>query len=138
MKVQFANKTLERFAKYLAGGSLYFWVGYGIFAACYSGLGWNWLPAKILSDVIGWTLNYAVQRLWAFSDRKSLSEMQHASRYIFIESIGFVMDYALIGGLNAAGITPYVGMFISGIFFTGWSWVWYKYWVFPEPKRDAE
>jgi len=88
--------------------------------------------AKILSDAIGWTLNYIVQRLWTFSDHVSLGEMQHAGRYIAIESVGFVMDYALIGGLVHIGISPYIGFFISGIFFTFWSFLWYKYWVFPE------
>lgn len=121
-----------RFMKYMAGGTLYFWVGYVVFAICYSGLHWSWLPAKIMADAIGWTLNYLVQRLWTFKDHISLSEMQHAGRYVFIESVGFVLDYLIIGGLNAIGLTPYVGFFISSAFFTVWSWLWYKYWVFPE------
>lgn len=129
---QFSRANLVRFAKYMAGGSLYFWLGYAVFALCYSGLHWWWLPAKIAADAIGWTSNYLVQRFWAFGDQIHLSEMQHAGRYVFIESIGFVLDYLLIGGLNAIGITPYVGFFISAGFFTVWSWFWYKYWVFPE------
>jgi putative flippase GtrA len=126
------SKLTEQFAKYMAGGSLYFWVGYGVFAVCYSGLHWSWLPAKILADAIGWTLNYLVQRFWAFSDQVHLSEMQHASRYVFIESIGFILDYLMIWGLTSIGITPYIGFFISAGFFTVWSFLWYKYWVFPE------
>lgn len=128
---------VKRFAKYMAGGSLYFWIGYGVFAAGYSGLHWSWLPAKIAADVIGWTSNYLVQRFWAFSDQAHLSEMQHAGRYVFIESIGFVLDYLIIGGLTAVGITPYIGFFVSAGFFTIWSWFWYKYWVFPEHKKVA-
>ncbi|HSX06290.1 MAG TPA: GtrA family protein [Candidatus Saccharimonadia bacterium] len=126
------DKHIKQFAKYMVGGTLYFWVGYAVFALCYSGFHWSWFPAKVAADAIGWTLNYLVQRLWAFSDQVHLSEMQHAGRYIFIESIGFVLDYLLIGGLNAVGITPYIGFFISAAFFTVWSWLWYKYWVFPE------
>jgi putative flippase GtrA len=129
---------IQQFAKYMAGGTLYFWVAYGIFAICYSGFHWGWLPAKILADVIGWSLNYFVQRYWAFnSDHLKLSEMQHASRYIFIESIGFILDYIIIWGLNALGITPYIGFFISAGFFTVWSYLWYKHWVFPERKNVA-
>ncbi|HEX7368185.1 MAG TPA: GtrA family protein [Candidatus Saccharimonadales bacterium] len=126
------QKTAKRFARYMVGGSLYFWVGYGVFAICYSGLHWSWLPSKILADTIGWTLNYLVQRFWAFADRVHLSEMQHAGRYVFIESIGFVLDYLIIWGLKAIGITPYIGFFVSAGFFTVWSFLWYKYWVFPE------
>lgn len=124
-----------QFGKYMSGGTLYFWVGYGVFALCYSGFGWSWLPAKILADAVGWSLNYFVQRYWAFnSEHLKLSEMQHVGRYIFIESIGFVLDYLIIFGLNSIGVTPYIGFFLSAGFFTVWSYLWYKYWVFPENK----
>ncbi|HTB48671.1 MAG TPA: GtrA family protein [Verrucomicrobiae bacterium] len=128
------NKNTKRFLKYMAGGSLYFWVGYAVFAVCYSLFHWSWLPSKIAADVIGWSLNYIVQRYWAFADRHKLSEMQHATRYVFIESIGFVLDYLIIGALKHIGITPYIGFFISAGFFTVWSYLWYKYWVFPGEK----
>ncbi len=127
-----ANKTVKQFLKYMTGGSLYFWTGYAVFAICYSLFHWNWLPAKIAADVIGWTLNYIVQRYWAFAEHHKLSEMQHVARYLFIESIGFVLDYIIIGVLKHIGITPYIGFFISAAFFTVWSYFWYKYWVFPE------
>jgi len=130
------QKRVEQFAKYMVGGSLYFWVGYGVFAICYSGFHWSWLPSKVAADVIGWSLNYLVQRLWAFKDQVHLSEMQHAGRYIFIESIGFVLDYLIIGGLKYIGVSPYVGFFISSAFFTVWSYLWYRYWVFPERTRQ--
>ena len=110
---------LLQFAKYMAGGSLYFWSGYAIFAICYSGFHYSWLPSKIAADIVGWTLNYLVQRYWAFApEGKHLSEMQHVGRYVFIETIGFGLDYAIIGGLNYIGISPYIGFFISSGFFT--------------------
>src|SRR5579884_2367130 len=95
---------IRQFLKYMSGGTLYFWVGYGVFAVCYSIFKWNWLPSKIAADAIGWSLNYIVQRYWAFSsDRLKLSEMQHVGRYLSIESIGFILDYAIIGGLKSIG-----------------------------------
>ena len=138
MRYKLEKADTKRFFKYLVGGSLYFWIGYGVFALCFSGFHWKWFPSKVLSDVIGWTVNYFFQRFWAFSDHISLSEMQHAGRYVFIESIGFVLDYTLIGGLYALGVSPYVGFLISGVFFTFWSFLWYKYWVFPEGKISHE
>jgi putative flippase GtrA len=130
------EKKIKQFLKYMVGGNIYFWSAYAIFALCYSGLGWKWLPSKIVADAIGWTSNYFVQRYWAFADSgHHLSEMQHAGRYITIESVGFVLDYLIIYGLNAIGITPYLGFFISAGFFTVWSFLWYKYWVFPEKYK---
>ena len=120
----------------MAGGSLYFWSGYAVFAICYSGLKWSWFPAKIAADIVGWTLNYLVQRYWAFAPgRLKLGEMQHVGRYIFIESVGFILDYFIIWGLNEAGVSPYIGFFIAAGFFTIWSFLWYKYWVFPSVRK---
>lgn len=125
---------VRRFLKYMVGGGLYFWVGYIVFAFCYSVLHWNWFWSKVTCDIIGWSLNYAVQRFWAFSDQAKLGEMKHAQRYIFIETIGFILDYLIIAGLYQLGISPYIGFFLSSAFFTVWSYAWYKYWVFPESK----
>jgi putative flippase GtrA len=138
-KTDFTAKKdwLSQFLKYMAGGGVYFWVGYGIFALCYSVLHWWWLWAKMLADAVGWSLNYFIQRYWAFnSTHPHLREMQHVARYVSIESIGFVLDYAIIGALKAIGVTPYIGFFISAGFFTVWSYFWYKYWVFPEKSSS--
>jgi putative flippase GtrA len=129
------RKLVVQFVKYWLGGGLEFWTGYGIFALLYSVFGLWWLWGKLAADIIGWTLNYFVQRYWAFANPKlKLNEMQHVRRYIFIESVGFVMDYGIIGGLRSIGITPYIGFFISSAFFTVWSYLWYRFWVFPETK----
>ena len=119
------SKEISRFIKYWVGGGIYFWLGYGVFAIFYSALHWNWLPAKIIADISGWSANYIIQRFWAFSDRIHLKEMQHAKRYIVIESIGFIIDYLIIWSLKSIGITPYIGFFISSGFFTVWSYLWY-------------
>ena len=133
MKTKF---NVVQFAKYMVGGSVYFWVGYGVFALCYSVLHWPWFWAKVLADIVGWSLNYIVQRYWAFGNQHHLREIEHIGRYIFIESVGFVLDYAIIWALNEVGITPYIGFFVSSGFFTVWSWLWYKYWVFPMPTAS--
>lgn len=117
---------------------LYFWSGYAVFAIGYSVFDLWWFWAKVAADIVGWTLNYLVQRYWAFaSDRLKLSEMQHVGRYIFIETIGFILDYLIIAGLDCIGISPYIGFFISAAFFTVWSYLWYKYWVFPTTSQKS-
>lgn len=129
------RKASNQFFKYLAGGSVYFWAGYAIFAVGYSVLHLWWLWAKVAADLVGWTLNYIAQRYWAFKpSHPHLREMQYVGRYLIIETIGFMLDYAIIGGLKAVGITPYIGFFVSAAFFTVWSYLWYKYWVFPTRK----
>lgn len=117
----------------MIGGGTYFWLGYLTFFVCNHLLGWKWWAAKMMGDLLGWTANYVIQRYWAFANQGlALHEMRYAGRYVLITLIDFALDYAIVGGLKHIGITPYVGFFIASAFFTGWNYVWYRFWVFPE------
>lgn len=129
------KKFVARFAEYMVGGTLYFWIGYGLFALAYSIFGWNWFWAKVLGDAVGRTVNYLIQRYWAFSDAKK-AETSHIERYTVITVVSIGLDYAIVGGLKALGLTPYFGQLISAGFFTVWNYLWYKYWVFT--KKPAK
>jgi putative flippase GtrA len=130
-KNSFKDNAVQ-FLKYLTGGSVYFWSGYAVFAVCYSVFGWHWFWAKVAADTIGWSLNYLIQRYWAFAGQHHLREIEHLGRYVFISVVGLLLDYLIIGALNAIGVTPYIGFFIAAAFFTAWNFLWYKYWVFPK------
>lgn len=125
---------ISRLIKYAIGGTLYFWVGYALFALAYTAMGWNWFWAKVLGDVVGRTVNYGVQRYWAFSDT-SRNEKSHVERYTVITVVSIALDYAIVGGLKMLGLSPYIGQLVSAGFFTAWNYLWYKHWVFPEKTR---
>lgn len=125
------HRRLVQFAEYMVGGGVYFVSGFIIFAILYSGLGWDWLWAKIIADAIGWTLNYLIQRYWAFNDnllRKR--ELQVGERYLVITLANFAIDYAIVASMKTLGVTPYLGMITSSLFFTAWNYLWYRFWVF--------
>src|SRR5690349_6263883 len=85
-----------QFLEYLVGGFSYFISGYLVFALCYSGFGWDWLPAKLLSDVIGWTINYLVQRYWAFDNpRLKKKEGATVGRYASVTAVNLGLDYLI-------------------------------------------
>lgn len=134
-----SRRLITQFLEYLVGGGVYFWAGYVILIVAYRELGWTWWQAKLTGDIIGWTLNYSIQRYWAFAAAgKRLGEMQHASRYLVLNVINLAIDYGIVGGLKAAGISPYIGYFVSAGFFTVWNYLWYKYWVFPETSAKIK
>lgn len=125
------RRNLIQFLEYVIGGSVYFWSGYLVFAACYSGLHWDWLWAKIVADVIGLSLNYVVQRYWAFNSKKlKKREGVTAGKYSVISVVNIVLDYLIIWCLKELGFSPYIGFFISAGFFTVWNYLWYRFWVF--------
>jgi len=58
--------SIGQFFKYMAGGNLYFWSGYGVFALGFSVLHWSWWGAKIAADLVGWTLQLYCPALLGF------------------------------------------------------------------------
>ena len=125
------RRNLIQLLEYVIGGSVYFWSGYLVFAVCYSGFHWDWLWAKVVADIIGLTLNYFVQRYWAFNSRKlKKHEALTAGKYSLISVGNIVLDYLIIWGLKHLGISPYMGFFISAGFFGIWNYLWYRFWVF--------
>jgi putative flippase GtrA len=116
----------------MISGGAYFWVGYGAFAVFWSGLHWSLWWSTITSNVIGWSVNYVLQRYWVFAS-KSLNGQQTrvTGRYIFITLVDFVLNYFILFSLRQVGITPYIGQFVSSGFFTIWNYFWYRFWVFP-------
>lgn len=129
----------KRFLRSYVGGTVYFWSGYGIFAILYSGFGWDWLYAKIICDIVGLSLNYLVQRFWAFSDMAAgRKEQAMAGKFSVVSVVGIGLDYAIISGLKAIGVSPYLGFFISAGVMTIWSYSWYRFWVFYDTTHKKE
>jgi putative flippase GtrA len=130
-----ANKKSEllRIAEYLVSGGAYFWSGYLVFFICDQLIGLNLFWAKLLANIIGWTVNYLLQRYWVFNNKKlSKYKTKVTGRYIFITLVNFGLDYLIVNFLKNNGLTPYVGQFVASGLFTVWNYFWYKLWVFPE------
>lgn len=127
------KNEIRRFTEYMISGGAYFWSGYGTFWFIDKILGGSFFWAKSVSTLVGWTVNYLLQRYWVFKNPKlAKHQTEVTSRYVIITLTDFVLDYLIVYGLKEAGITPYIGQFIAAGFFTIWNYFWYKYWVFPE------
>ena len=130
------KKTLRQVIEYLVSGGAYFWSGYLAFFILYSIFHVSLFWAKISADVIGWIVNYILQRYWVFNNPDLDKHKNNVTtRYIIITLVDFLLDYLIVKELKNFGITPYIGQFVSAGFFTVWNWFWYKLWVFPEKKE---
>jgi putative flippase GtrA len=127
------RKLLVQFVEYMVSGGVYFWVGYGLLLYLYDVAHWSLWWATIISNFVGWSINFILQRYWAFNS-KSLKNKQTevTGKYIFITLVDFVLNYYILLGLQRIGIEPQIGQFISSGFFTIWNYLWYRFWVFPE------
>ena len=127
------SKLIFQFAKYAVSGGAYFWTGYFAFFITYTGLHWSLWWAKLTANIIGWIVNYSLQRYWAFNNPQlKKHQTQVTGRYIVITLVDFMLDYLIVAGLKNLGLTPYLGQFVSAGFFGIWNFLWYRYWVFPE------
>lgn len=136
------RKLTIQAAEYLVSGGAYFWAGYGIFALLWSVLGWSLWWAKLGANLVGWMVNFALQRYWVFKNPHLEGKLgKVTSRYLVITLVDFVMDYFIVYSLRRIGITPYIGQFVSAGFFTIWNYIWYRWWVFPQrlpsPRHPA-
>ena len=132
-----SKKSVKQFVWYNMGGIAFFVIGYLIFTLLYGVLSWNWFVAKVIADLVGTTVNYLVQRFVAFREEsRGQSERKLALHFSMLGLINVVIDYAIVGGLKALGVTPFIGMFVAAGFFTVWKFIWYKRWVF-KPKRGV-
>jgi len=127
------TSELKRFTEYMVSGGAYFWTGYLVFFLIDKGLGMAFFWAKSISTLAGWTINFLLQRYWVFKNPElAKHQTEVTGRYATITLVDFVLDYLIVYGLKLMGVSPYIGQFVSSAFFTGWNYLWYKYWVFPD------
>ncbi len=129
------KKKLEaiRIAEYLVSGGAFFWSGYITFFVCDQFFHFNLWWAKLVANITGWIINYILQRYWVFNSSKlAKHQTQVTERYMIITIANFIIDYIIVSALKQAGLTPYIGQFLSAGFFTFWNYLWYRFWVFPE------
>lgn len=123
---------LIRIVEYMVSGGAYFWSGYAVFAFTDQILGWSLWWAKLAANIVGWIVNFLLQRYWVFKNPHLKGHLgQVTTRYITLTLFNFLLDYFIVLGLVKVGISPYIGQFVSAGFFTVWNYFWYKLWVFP-------
>jgi putative flippase GtrA len=127
---------LIRFGEYMISGGAYFWSGYIMFFVASHFFGWDLWWASLIANLTGWTINYIMQRYWVFNNKQlKHHQTQVTQRYIAITAVNFILNYLILAALKRFGLTPYLGQFVSAGFFTGWNYLWYRYWVFPDHRH---
>lgn len=121
-----------QFIKLQLAGNILFWGTYvGYFIADNVFHSKSWLALAIPS-ICAHILFFIVDRNWVFSDktgkRKTKDEIV---RFVLFMGLNYFINIGIIMGLQEYfGITPYIGQFLAGLFFTFWTWAGLKFWVF--------
>ncbi len=127
------RKHIIQFIEYSISGGAYFWSGYLIFFVTYSVAHWSLWWAKLTANIVGWVVNFSLQRYWVFNNPAlKAHQTQVTGRYAVITLADWGIDYLIVAGLKTLGVSPYLGQFASAGFFSVWNYLWYRFWVFPE------
>jgi len=131
------RRLIIQFIEYMIAGGAYFWAGYLVFFICDTFLGFTLWWAKLAANIVGWIVNFILQRYWVFRNPHLKGHLGEVTgRYLFLTGVNFVLDYIIVWSLTLVGISPYIGQFISSGFFTVWNYFWYRFWVFPERLKS--
>lgn len=131
-------KIAIEFVKLQVAGNILFWGTYIGFFGLRELADWSTITALATASILAHILYFVADKEWVFSDktgrRKTSDEL---SRFILFMGLNYFINLGIIAWLDSYfGITPYIGQFISGLFFTVWSFVGLRYWVFHEAKRQ--
>ena len=128
------RKELTRFAEYMVGGGVWFWSGYVIIVVLDDHIGLFW--ANVLGQTVGLSLNFIIERYWAFKTKRPAGLLVATKRYVVYTALNaFGLNYAILLGLKSVGIDPAIGQFIASAFFTVWNYYWYKVYVFKSAQK---
>jgi len=129
------TKELARFTEYLVGGGLWFWSGYIIIVALNGHLPLFFV--NFIGNAVGISLNFVVERYWAFKTARPSTLFVTTQRYIIYTVLNaFLLNYLILAVLKYKfGLQPAIGQFIAAGFFTVWNYFWYKTWVFRGQQR---
>ena len=131
------QKEITRFIEYMIGGGAWFWSGYVLIVLLDNHIGLFW--ANVIGQTVGLSLNFIIERYWAFKTKKPTALLVATKRYLVYTALNaFGLNYAILLGLDKGGIPPEIGQFIASAFFTVWNYYWYKVYVFKaETKRPV-
>lgn len=135
MKAKTKSRLWHNFIEFLklqAAGNILFWGTY--LGNAYFDQIWGWASWQSLAvaSILAHVAFFVVDKNWVFSDktgqRKTSNEVV---RFIIFMGFNYFLNIGIILGLERfAGVSPYVGQFISAFFFTFWQWFGLKFWVF--------
>lgn len=152
IKSQFTLKNLVQFIKLQIAGNILFWGTLIGSFVLHEVLHWNEISALVTASLVSHFLFFLADRSWVFDEkgtqRKTGIELV---RFAIFMTINFFINLLIITGVDAyldshpinlalyrevgaeVDINLYLAQFAAAAFFTLWTFVGLKYWVFRRP-----
>lgn len=133
-------KLIVEFIKLQLAGNVLFWGTMGGTFLLNKIFGFAQFPSFVAASVVGNILYFGLDRHWVFADvykhdRKPTGDI---ARFAIFSFVSFVINIVLVGALQKIVFDVYISQIIAGFFFTVWSYIGLKFWVFtPSSYRPS-
>lgn len=137
IKKQFTFKNLIQFLKLQLAGNILFWGTYIGFFLLHELANWPEVYALASASIVAHIAFFVVDKKWVFHEHEGRRKTRvELTRFILFMGLNYFINLGIITGLSYyLDITPYIGQFIAALFFTLWTYIGLKYWVFKKPSR---
>lgn len=130
-------QNVFQFIKLQLAGNILFWGTYLGYAFADNVLhNKSWIALAIPS-ILAHVVFFAVDRNWVFSEKTGKQKTStEVVRFVIFMGLNYFINLGIILGLEKYfGVSPYIGQFISGLFFALWVWLGLKFWVFRHARH---
>lgn len=140
IRSQLTLKNVIQFIKYNLAGNVLFWGTYGLFFVFDKLLDWPVITALAVASILAHIAYFMVSKDWVFDEtgtgHKTRRELV---RFGLFMGLNYFLNIAIIYWLEKYfHISPYIGQFLSAFFFTLWSYIGLKYWVFASAETETK
>lgn len=128
-------KLAIQFVKLNLAGNILFWGTYGGFFLLYEIFGLPEVASLAVASIIAHVFFFIADKKWVFNgENGNQKTSDQVWRFVAFMGLNYFINLGIILSLSAYfGISPYIGQFISAMFFVIWNFVGLKFWVFQEP-----
>lgn len=142
IKKQLTLANLIQFIKLQIAGNILFWGTYAGYPVFHEWLQWPEMAALATASIIAHILFFIADSEWVFNEKgkngKESKTTAEIVRFVLFMGLNYFINLGIIWMLSHYfDLTPYIGQFISALFFTLWNFVGLKYWVF-RGREDVE
>lgn len=130
-------QNVLQFIKLQLAGNILFWGTYVGYAFADNVLhNRTWLALAIPS-ILAHVVFFVVDKNWVFSEKTGKQKTStEVVRFVIFMGLNYFINLGIILGLEKYfGVSPYIGQFISGLFFALWVWLGLKFWVFRHARH---
>ncbi len=132
-------KYVVEFVKLQLTGNILFWGTMGGYFVLHELVRISDLPALATASIFAHVLFFIVNKEWVFDDKTGKRKTgQEVTRFVLFMGLNYFINLGIITGLqHYFAISPYIGQFIAGFFFTAWNFIGLRFWVFQEIQHHA-